>query len=108
MLIYQPLNNEITWMRVLHNTEAKFISGANHELTNLNLSFMAIGGYFGSYLAYIKPLMKSQATLATGLVEVYTPLGWVLACGILLGASAGHLTYSVAKAGYDALYPSPQ
>lgn len=94
-------------MRQVHIHEIQYISGGFNYGSLINVSAALIGGYLGSSLAYIEPLMTCVTTIdfagpVVTNASVYTPDTLILISGIILGAGIG---YAVSN-GFQQLYYS--
>jgi hypothetical protein len=90
-------------MKVLSKEEIQFASGGLSYGSLIDASSAILGGYLGSSLAYIEPLMTLEATISSaGTFVTYTPNTLILISGIILGASVG---YAVSK-GFQQFYYS--
>jgi hypothetical protein len=94
-------------MRQINGNEIQYICGGFSYGSLIDVSAALIGGYLGSSLAYIEPLMTRVTTIDfAGPVltntSVYTPDTLILISGIILGAGIG---YAVSY-GFQQLYYS--
>lgn len=97
-------------MKQLGTQEIKIISGGSNGYTGFLFDAGAaiLGGYLGTSLAYLKPLMAYTVTgqFATkGVITTaayYSPQTTFILCGAMLGASIG---YAISHGIQLSLYP---
>jgi hypothetical protein len=92
-------------MKELYLNETQLISGGLDYSSLLNVSCAAMGGYIGSSLGYMQPLMAQVITMSpTGqIVSTISPHFSIILSGVMLGASIGYAISESLQQSYHSL-----